>query len=149
MDSTTIQAWATMLTALGIGTILPKVFDALRVLFTGGVKRRRNEIEKLRAAVAQKETEIATLTQLRIDNAVMIGTLTATSSEWQARIDRLRAELGKAHARIARLLNVNRDLRIAAERNELLLERAGITPAVLPDIDEDTDGPWSSEMDNS
>lgn len=120
MDAATITALAALLTGLGAGPLLLKAGSALWTVLSGGLGKKRDEAEKLRAIVSERDGQIVTL----------------------------RGLLGEAYGRITRLINTNRKIRVAAERNELLLERAGITASSLPELDEDTDGPWSSELEN-
>lgn len=127
MDAATITALAALMTGIGAGPLLLKAWDVVWTALTGRVGKKRDEAEKLRALLDLRDAHIAAL---------------------QGEVLRVREALVKARERITRLLNVNRDIRRAAEANEYLLLRNGVQPALIPDLDEDTDGPWTSGQEN-
>lgn len=127
MDAATITAIAALATGIGAGPLIMRAGGAIWTAVTGGVGKKRDEAEKLRAQLEQRDALLVRVTGER---------------------DHWHAMLVAAHGRITRLLNVNRDIRRAAEVNEFLLLRNGVQPALIPDLDEDTEGPWSSGQEN-
>lgn len=65
MDDATIRAIAELLTALGVGALLPKLGSAIKALFArGGISRKRDEADRLRAELSRLKSRLARLLEV-------------------------------------------------------------------------------------